>query len=66
MIESTIFSQKGREKCSLATKAEKQPSTKIKTKKKEDSLEVKFKCESGFVIRRTYLTSSQYRRERRG
>jgi len=44
MIESTIFAQKGCEQCILATnQAENQPSTKIKTKKKEDLLEVKFK-----------------------
>ena len=46
---------------------EKKLSTKIKNKKKEKRREkeyllVKFKCESRFVIRRTYLTSSQEKR----
>jgi len=68
MIESTIFPQKGREKCILPTnQAEIQHSTKIKTNIKERKMktyqkESRGRTGSGVVLQRMNLVKSQRRR----
>jgi len=48
MIESTVFPQKKREKCILATKQK--TNTQQKLKKKEDLLEMKFGGGTGILF----------------